>query len=72
MSSNEAGRSVQPAWRRASFCASGECIEVAQRDSLIMLRDSTQPRDGTVHCAAEQWRSFIRDIRAGEFDRRTL
>ena len=28
---------------RASFCASGECVEVAQQDGMIILRDSTQP-----------------------------
>jgi len=50
---------VQPAWRMASFCASGECIEVARRDDLIVLRDSTQPHGSMLYYAAEEWRSFV-------------
>jgi hypothetical protein len=68
MSSHEAGRSVQPAWRTASFCASGECVQVAQRDGLIILRDSTRPDGTTLRYAGDEWRSFVRNIKAGEFD----
>lgn len=67
MLSNEAEGPVQPAWRRASYCAAGECVEVAQRDGVIMLRDSTQPHGSVLHYAAEEWRSFVRNVRAGEF-----
>jgi hypothetical protein len=64
-SSNEAFR---PVWRKASFCASGECVEVAQRDGLIILRDSTQPHGSMLRYAADQWRSFICNVKAGAFD----
>jgi len=63
MASNVPGRPEQPAWRTASFCASGECVEVGQQDGLIMVRDSTRPHDGTVQWTAEGWRSFVRDIK---------
>jgi Domain of unknown function (DUF397) len=56
------------AWRKTSFCASGECIEVAQRDDLIILRDSTQPDGRMLRYPAEQWRSFICTVKASEFD----
>jgi Domain of unknown function (DUF397) len=69
MPSNEAGRPVQPAWRRASFCAASECIEVAQRDGLIILRDSTQQQGSLLHCGAGEWRDLVRIIKAGEYDR---
>ena len=59
---------MQPAWRKASFCASGECVEVAQRDSVIILRDSVQPHGSMLHYAAREWRSFVRNIKTGEFD----
>jgi hypothetical protein len=68
MPSNEAGSSVQPAWRTASFCTSGECIQVAQRDGLIILRDSTRPDGIRLRYADEEWRSFVRIIKAGGFD----
>ena len=68
MSSNEAERLVQPAWRKASFCASGECVEVAQGDRVIILRDSTQPSSHMLYYAAEEWRSFVRSVKAGELN----
>lgn len=51
------------AWRKASFCASGECIEVAQRDGVIILRDSTQPSGRMLYYAAEEWRSFVQNVK---------
>ena len=68
MSSNETERVVQPAWRQASFCASGECVEVAQRDGMIILRDSTQPSGRMLYYAADEWRSFVRGVKAGGFN----
>jgi hypothetical protein len=67
MSSNEAKSPVEPVWRKASFCASGECIEVAQRDGVIILRDSTQPSGRMLYWGAEEWRAFVRNVRTGEF-----
>jgi Domain of unknown function (DUF397) len=68
MSSFEAGSTTQPHWRTASLCTGGECIEVAQVDDLIMLRDSLQPRGDILHWTVQEWRSFIVGIRAGKFD----
>ena len=68
MSSNEAERSVQPAWRTASYCASGECVQVTQRDGLIILRDSTSPGGVTIPYPAVKWQSFVADTKAGNFD----
>ena len=67
MSSNEAGRIVQLTWRKASFCASGECVEVAQRDEVIILRDSTQPSGHMLSYGAREWRSFVHTVKASEF-----
>ena len=71
MSSNEAERPVQPTWRKASFCASGECVEIGQQGDMIALRDSMQPHGSMLHYPAEEWRSFIRNIKAGELDGRS-
>lgn len=68
MASNTPGRPEQPAWRTASFCASGECVEVGQQDGLIMVRDSTQPHGTMLHYAVSEWRSFLQTIQAGNFD----
>jgi hypothetical protein len=68
MSSNEPGRAVKLGWRRPSSCASGQCAEVAHRDDMIILRDSKQPHHGILRYIAEEWRPFVRNIKAGELD----
>jgi hypothetical protein len=54
--------------RKASFCASGECIEVMQQEEMIVLCDSKNPRGRVLRYTAEEWRSFVRGVKAGEFD----
>ena len=71
MSSRANKLPVSPIFRKSSFCASGECLEVGQRDGLIILRDSTRPRGIVLHYDAAIWRSFIRDVKAGEYDLRS-
>jgi hypothetical protein len=68
MSSNGAVSPAELVWRKASYCASGECIEVAQRDGVIILRDSTQPSGRMLYYATDRWRSFVRDVKAGELN----
>jgi hypothetical protein len=68
MSSYGARQTEQPAWRKASFCASGECVEVAQRNGMIVLRDSKEPLGSMLHYTTDEWQSFVRGIKAGEFD----
>jgi hypothetical protein len=61
---------AQPAWRKASFCGSGECVEVAELNGMILMRDSKDPHGYTLRCTTDEWRSFIRAIKASEFDNR--
>ena len=68
MPSSEARQTELPSWRKASFCASGECVEVAQQNGMIVLRDSTEPRGSVVRYTTEEWQTFVRGIKAGEFD----
>jgi Domain of unknown function (DUF397) len=60
---------MQPVFRRASFCAGGECVEVAQNNDVVILRDSTQPLGGRLHYGARDWGSFVRDVKSGKLDR---
>ena len=70
----EARRTKQPLWRKASFCQSGECVEVAQRNDMIVLRSSNGPRGISlgarrrVQYTTQEWQTFIRGVKAGEFD----
>jgi hypothetical protein len=68
MPSDGTPRPEQLAWLRASFCANRECVEVAQRDGEIVLRDSKDPHGHVLRYTADEWRSFVRGIKAGEFD----
>lgn len=55
-----------PAWRRSSYCAGGECAEIARVDNAIALRSSTAPSN-VVRYTADEWLALVRAIRAGEF-----
>ena len=59
---------MQPAWRKASFCASTECVEVAQRGDVVILRDSMQPSGTVLRYDVGEWRCFVRNIKVGKFD----
>ena len=67
MSPDEVGQAAL-AFRTASFCGGGECIQVAQRDGMIVLRDSTQPYGAMLHYAVGDWSSFVRNIKSGGLD----
>jgi len=59
-------RESVPAWRKASFCQSGECAEVAEEDGEILFRSSREP--GTViRLTAAEWQAFTKGVAAGEF-----
>jgi hypothetical protein len=68
MSSDGAPQTEPGAWRRASFCASNECVEVAPHNGMIVMRNSTESRGQVLRYTAEEWQSFIRGVKAGEFD----
>ncbi|MCP9945041.1 DUF397 domain-containing protein [Streptomyces somaliensis] len=56
-------------WQKSSFSGGGgeDCVEVAQHDGDIMMRESDDP--GTVITTSrEKLRAFILGVKAGEFD----
>lgn len=58
-----------PKWYRASYCASGECVEVAWQssDGVVLMRDSKRPAGGTLSCTPAQWRSLLAGIKTGQY-----
>ena len=60
-------RQAEPIWRRASFCGSGECVEVAELNGMVVMRDSKDPHGPMLRYTADEWRSFVRAVKAGEF-----
>jgi hypothetical protein len=61
-------QATQPAWRKASLCQSGECVEVAELNGMILMRDSKDPSGRTLRYTTEEFRFLIRAIKAGEYD----
>ena len=68
MSPTGAPQTEPTAWRKASFCQSGECVEVAQLNGMIAMRDSKDPRGHLLHYTTEEFRFLVRAIKAGEYD----
>ena len=68
MRSFRARQAEQPVWRKARFCGSGECIEVSELNGMVVMRDSKNPHGPMLQYTVEEWRSFVRGIKAAEFD----
>ncbi|HEV2377546.1 MAG TPA: DUF397 domain-containing protein [Streptosporangiaceae bacterium] len=69
MPSDLARQAAQPAWRKASFCASSECLEVGSSDDgMILVRDSAEPRGHMLRWTPAQWQSLVGSIKAGRLD----
>jgi hypothetical protein len=62
--------SDSPRWRKSTFSGAngGGCIEVADHNGMIMVRDTKDHGRGPVHrYTADQWRAFIAGVCNGQF-----
>jgi len=51
-------------WRKASYSATnGNCVEVADAPSLVLVRDTTDRDGGTLAISAGAWQKFIGGLR---------
>ena len=58
-----------PIWRKSSYSGTqGECVEVAGAGDSLAVRNSNHPDAGTIVLAAGAASSWVRAIRAGEYD----
>ena len=57
-------------WRKASFSGAngGGCVEVADHDGMILVRDTKDRSKAPHRYTADEWRAFVAGVRAGEFD----
>jgi hypothetical protein len=68
MRPTRAPQTERAVWRKASLCQGGECVEVARLNNMIVMRDSKDPRGHMLYYATEEFRSFVRSIKAGRYD----
>jgi hypothetical protein len=68
MPSHDARRTGELAWRKAALSESGNGIEVAKRNGIVILRDSKRPRGAMIQCSVEELRSFVLSVKAGQLD----
>lgn len=59
-------------WRKSSWCAHGECIEVGTAEkNRVAVRDSARGTSGpSLVFTPEQWRSFVGGIKPGRAGKR--
>jgi hypothetical protein len=58
------------AWRTSSASGgSGECVEVAQWESSVLVRDSRDRSGPVLAVNAAQWLGLLSRTRSGEIDR---
>jgi hypothetical protein len=51
-------------WHKSSASVgSGECVEVAQRESSMLVRDSGDPSGASLVLTKSQWRALVRRIK---------
>ncbi|GAB3294595.1 DUF397 domain-containing protein [Parasphingorhabdus pacifica] len=56
-------------WRKSSYSAQEECVEVGNRGpGIIGVRDTKGPVSGIVVFTAETWSDFLTGVRSGRFD----
>lgn len=55
-------------WRKSSFSMVGDCVELADCEGGIGVRDSKQPEAGTLLIGRAQLAGLLASIHAGDFD----
>jgi hypothetical protein len=59
-------------WRKSSASATGDCVEVALSNELILVRDSKQRLPYILEFTFSEWRAFLSGVQVGEFDPENL
>jgi Domain of unknown function (DUF397) len=52
-------------FRKSSFSPTGHCVEVANKNASVLVRDSKLPAEKTLSFSPPAWQVFLRDIRRG-------
>ena len=56
------------AWRVARDCDAGTCIGVAPHMGMIVIGDTKNPDGPVLSCSHDEWVTFVKGVRQGDFD----
>lgn len=60
---------TEAAWRKSSRSnGQGQCVEVAQLDQAVAVRDSKAPAGPVLTFTPADWAAFVAGAKDGEFD----
>jgi hypothetical protein len=62
---NESSAAIS--WRKSTRCSSGACVEVADAEDTVLMRDSKSPGGEPLEFPRGVWTSFMVDIKEGRF-----
>lgn len=54
-------------WRKSTYSAAGNCVEVAKNENVIVVRESDDP-NRMIFTTPENFAAFVQGAKAGEFD----
>jgi hypothetical protein len=56
-------------FRKSSFSASGNCVEVGrERDGTVMVRDTKNASQQALRFSRSEWIAFLSGVKCNEFD----
>lgn len=55
-------------WRKASYTVDNNCVELAETDDAILVRNSNQPDAGTLTITPTDLAAFVEGVKAGDYD----
>jgi uncharacterized protein DUF397 len=55
-------------WTRSPRCDSNACVEVADVDGAVVVRNSKKPAGPTLAFSREAWKAFLAGVKHGDFD----
>ena len=56
---------LDPRWRKSSYSGNGgDCVEVADYDNHLMVRDSKNPEGAKLAVTTASWRAFTAKVKA--------
>lgn len=55
-------------WRKSSYTARDECVEIAKAGGSAAVRDSKDPHGAQLRVPTGSWQSFVTQLKEGHYD----